>query len=104
MGIGKRHSKLCQPVLDIRPRCADELTTRKSIVAGHLVKDKVRDDQGIGFRVGVELCFGQSQALKCAFKDVDAKRRDAIANLTEHLCREPSQQTKLRFGEVNIRN
>src|SRR5437879_3442174 len=72
MRIGERYSIFRQPLLDIRPRCADELTSRESLVVGHLPENKVRDDQGIGFRSRAELCFGQSQALKCAFKNVDA--------------------------------
>src|SRR5438876_2896977 len=104
MRIGERYSVFRQPFFDIRPRCADEFTSRESVVVGHLVENKVREDQGIGFPVRVELCFGQSQALKFAFKNVNAERRQAVTNLPEHLCGELSKQTKLALREVNIRN
>ena len=72
-----------QPFLDTQPRRADELPSRESQVAGHLLENKIRKDEGIGFRGGIELCFRQPHALKGVFKDVDAKRRDAVANLAE---------------------
>jgi hypothetical protein len=65
------------------------------------VENKVGNDEGIGFDGRIELCFGQSQALEAAFKDVDAKRWDAVANLAEHLSWELRQQTILALFEVN---
>src|SRR5262245_45097725 len=90
-GIGERHSIFRQPLLDVHPRRANELPSRESLVVSHLVQHELRDDQGIGFSRRVELCFSQSQALKRAFKDVDAKGRYAVANLAEHPSRELSK-------------
>lgn len=104
MWLRERHAIFRQPLLYTEPRRADELPSCKSYVAGHLVENTVRKNEGIGFPGGMELCFGQSQALEGAFKDVDAKRRDAVANLGEHLSRELRQQTKLALAEVNSCN
>jgi len=65
------------------------------------VENKPRRDEGIGFGGGIELGFSQSQALQDAFEDVDAQRRDAVANLAEHLSGELRQQAKLGLREVD---
>jgi hypothetical protein len=85
-GIGERYFIFRQPLLHIEPRCADELTSRESLVVGHFMENKAGDDQGIGFRGRIELGLGEVQALKRAFKDVDAERRHTVANLPQRLC------------------
>jgi hypothetical protein len=79
----------------------NQLTSRKAVVAGDFPGDEARNRQSVSCGRGFELCFGQEQAFKCTFENINAERRHAVASLAERLRRKLRQHAILVFGEVH---